>query len=193
MYEPFYAFILKGVPDFKIDPKLFDPFLEHVEVNKGDFLFQEGDVCEFAGFTLKGCVRIFLLENERERTISFHPENQSFGDYRSFLSQEPSELFCEAIEPSQILKFNHRAMSFIEGLPDGQKFLRLHAEGFASLMRDKMISLYRDTPEERYRNLLAKEPHIVDRVSNYHLASYLGIQPESLSRMKRRIYQNRIS
>jgi len=193
MYEPFYAFILKIFPEFKIDPTLFDPFLECVEVNKGDFLFQEGDTCKFIGFTLKGCVRIFLFKDEREATLSFHTEHQSFGDYRSFLNQEPSQFFCEAIEHSKIILFNHRAMQFIEGLPDGQKFLRLHAEGFASKTRDKLTSLYMDTPEERYCKLFESEPHIIDRVPNYHLASYLGIKPESLSRLKRRIYHRKIS
>lgn len=193
MYEPFYAFILKIFPEFKINPTLFDPFLECVEVNKGDFLFQEGDTCKFIGFTLKGCVRVFLVKDERERTLSFYTENRSFGDFRSFLNQEPSEFSCEAIERSKIILFDHRAMQFIEGLPDGQKFLRLHAEGFASKMRDRLTSLYMDTPEERYCKLFDSEPEIIDRVSNYYLASYLGIQPESLSRLKRRIYHRKIS
>jgi CRP/FNR family transcriptional regulator, anaerobic regulatory protein len=193
MYEPFYAFILKVFPEFKIDPTLFDPFLKCVEVKKGDSLFREGDVCKFIGFTLKGCVRVFLVKDERERTLSFHPENQSFGDFRSFLNQEPSEFSCEAIERSKIILFDRRAMDFIEGLPNGQKFLRLHAEGFASKMRDRLTSLCVDTPEERYCKLLDSEPEIIDRVSNCHLASYLGIQPESLSRLKRRVYQKKIS
>ncbi|MBD2115083.1 MULTISPECIES: Crp/Fnr family transcriptional regulator [Cyanophyceae] len=193
MYEPFYTFILKIFPEFGIDPTLLDPFLKDVEVKKGDFLFQQGDICNFIGFTLKGCVRVFLIKDEKERTLSFHAENQSFGDFRSFLNQEPSEFSCEVIERSRIILFDHRAMQLIEKLPDGQKFLRLHAEAFASKMRDKLTSLYMDTPEERYCKLLDNEPEIIDRVSNYHLASYLGIQPESLSRLKRRIYQRRVS
>jgi CRP-like cAMP-binding protein len=193
MYEPFYSFILKIFPEFKIDPALLNPFLECVEVSKGDFLFQEGDICKFIGFTLRGCVRIFLYRDGRECTLSFHTEHQSFGDYRSFLNQEPSQFYCEAIERSKILLFNHQAMRVIEGLPDGQRFLRLHAEGIAAKTRDKLASLYMDTPEERYCKLFESEPDIIDRVPNYHLASYLGIKPESLSRLKRRIYQKKIS
>jgi CRP-like cAMP-binding protein len=193
MYEPFYTFLLKVLPEFKIEPELFEPFLECIEVRKGEFLFQEGDICRFIGFTLKGCVRLFLIKDERERTLSFHPERKSFGDFRSFLNQEPSQISAQAIEHSKIILFDHRAMSFIEELPDGQKFLRLHAEGFASKMRDKLTSLYMDTPEERYCKIFESEPEILDRVSNYHLASYLGIQPESLSRLKRRIYQKKVS
>lgn len=193
MYEPFYTFILKVFPEFNIDPILFDPFLECVEVNKGDFLFQAGDVCKFIGFTLKGCIRVFLLKDDRECTLSFHTEHQSFGDYRSFLKQQPTSFYCEAIERSKILMFNHQAMRFIEELPDGQKFMRLHAEGFAAMMQNKLVSLYMDTPEERYCQLFESEPHIIDRVPSYHLASYLGIKPESLSRLKRRIYQKKIS
>lgn len=193
MYESFYAFILKLFPDFNIDPRSFDPFLECVDVKKGEFLFQEWDICKFVGFTLKGCVRVFLVKDGRERTVSFHAENQSFGDFRSFLHQEPSQFYCQAIERSKIVIVNRQAMRFIEELPDGQKFLRLHAEAVASKMRDRLISLSMDAPEERYSKLFESEPEIVERVSNYHLASYLGIQPESLSRLKRRIYYRRVS
>ncbi|MGI0489953.1 Crp/Fnr family transcriptional regulator [Pantanalinema rosaneae CENA516] len=193
MYEPFYTFILKIFPEFKLDPMQLDPFLECVEINKGEFLFQAGDICKFIGFTLKGCIRIFLLKDDRECTLSFHTEYQSFGDYRSFLKQQPTEFYCETIERSKILMFNHKAMQLIEELPEGQKFLRLHAEEFAAKMQNKLVSLYLDTPEERYCQLFEYEPHIIDRVPNYHLASYLGIKPESLSRLKRRIYQKKIS
>lgn len=193
MYEPFYAFILKVFPEFEIDPTRFDPFLECVEIKKGEFLFQAGDTCKVIGFTLNGCVRVFLLKDDRECTLSFHTEYQSFGDYRSFLKQQPTAFFCEAIEHSKILLFNHQAMRFIEELPDGQRFLRLHAEGFASIMQSKLLSLLMDTPEERYCKLFEEEPHLLDRIPSYHLASYLGIKPESLSRLKRRIYQRKIS
>jgi CRP/FNR family transcriptional regulator, anaerobic regulatory protein len=69
----------------------------------------------------------------------------------------------------------------------GQRLQRLFVETLFFRMRDKLLSLYADDPETRYLNLLQNEPELVQRVPQYHLASYLGIEPESLSRLKRRI------
>lgn len=84
-------------------------------------------------------------------------------------------------------------MTFFENAPDGQKFLRLVAEDLAFFLRDKLLSLFLDTPEERYLKLLKNEPDLLQRLPQYYLASYLGIEPESLSRLKRRVYQKEIS
>ncbi len=193
MYEPFYAFIQKLLPQFKIDWMLIEPFLESRKVRKGEFLFQEGDICKFVGFTLKGCLRTFLLKDGKEFTLFFHPEHQTIGDYESFRKQKPACFSCQAIENSQVLIFNHQAMLRFEDTPEGQRLLRLHAESLAFMLRDKLLSLFMDTPEERYLNFFKTEPQLLQRIPQYYLASYLGIEPESLSRLKRRVHQRSIS
>ena len=80
-------------------------------------------------------------------------------------------------------------MNFFENAPQGQKLLRLIAEDLAFFLRDKLLSLFLDTPEELYLKLRQTEPDLLQRIPQYYLASYLGIEPESLSRLKRRIYQ----
>ncbi len=193
MYEPFYQFIQQLLPEFKIDLMLVAPLLKSREVRKGEFLFQKGDICEFVGFTLKGCLRTFVIKDGKEYTIFFHPEHQTFGDYESFQKHKPSCFSCQAIENSSILIFDRQAMRFFEEAPGGQKFLRLVAEDLAFMLRDKLLSLFMDTPEERYLNLLTTEPQLLQRIPQYYLASYLGIEPESLSRLKRRVHQRKNS
>ncbi len=193
MYEPFYRYLLQNFPDFQLDPTIFNRYLETKVLSKGEILFQVDDASPSVGFILQGCVRIFIFNQDRERTISFHTEHDSFGDFRSFLKQQPATFNCEAIEPTKALILHRDALSFLESLPNGNQFLRFHAESFAAKMQDKLVSLFLDTPEERYRHLLATEADLLARLPNYHLANYLGIQPESLSRLKRRLYHQHIS
>ena len=193
MYEPFYEFIQQLLPGFKIDLTIVEPLLELRKVKKGEFLFQEGDICEFLGFTIKGCLRTFFLKDGKEFTLFFHPEQQPLGDYESFRFSKPACFSCQAIEESEVLIFNHQAMQYFEEATGGQKLLRLHAESLAFMLRDKLLSLFRDTPEQRYLHFLKTEPKLLQRIPQYYLASYLGIEPESLSRLKRRVHAQEIS
>lgn len=189
MYEPFYEFIQNLLPEFQVDTVLMETLLESRKVKKGEFLFYEGDVCRFIGLTLKGCLRTLFLKNGKEFTLFFHPEHQPLGDYQSFRSCRPAVFSCQAIEDSEVLIVNHQVFSVFEEAPGGERFLRFHAESLAFMLRDKLMSLFRDTPEQRYLNLYNHEPHLLQRIPQYYVASYLGIEPESLSRLKRRVHQ----
>lgn len=192
MYEPFYEFIQQLSPGFKIDVMCIEPLLKSKIIYKGEFLFRENDICEFVGLTLKGCLRTVFVKDGKEFTLFFHPEYRPVGDYESFRKQKPACFSCQAIEDSEVLIVNHQVLNVFEQVPEGQKFLRLHAENLAFILRDKLLSLFRDSPEQRYLNLIQTEPEL-QRIPQYYLASYLGIEPESLSRLKRRIYQKKNS
>jgi hypothetical protein len=77
----------------------------------------------------------------------------------------------------------------LEDLPNGQKFLRLVVEDLAFQLRDRLLSLYRDSLEQRYLHFLKTEPNLLQRIPQHYLASHLGIEPESLSRLKRRVHE----
>ncbi|UBF28830.1 Crp/Fnr family transcriptional regulator [Kovacikia minuta CCNUW1] len=172
---------------------LVEPLLEIKKLNRGETLFQEGDACEFVGLTLKGCLRMFFLKDGKELTLFFHPEHYPVGDYQSMRLQQPACFFCQAIENSEVLILNRQVIHVLESAPNGQQLMRLIVEFLAFRLRDRLLSLYRDTPEQRYLQLIETEPHLLQRVPQHYIASYLGIEPESLSRLKRRIYQQRIS
>ena len=193
MYLDFFEYIHQLSPELKFDTQLIQSYLKSQKLSKGEFVFHQGDICEAVYFTLDGCLRSFVIKNGKEYTLFFHPEKQTFGDYESFQKQTPASFSCQAIEESEILIFNATAMNFFENAPDGQKLLRLVAEDLAFFLRDKLLSLFLDTPEELYLKLLQNEPDLLQRLPQYYLASYLGIEPESLSRLKRRVYQKRSS
>lgn len=191
MCKAFHNYIQQISPDSKFDLEQIQPLLKSQTIGKGEFIFHEGDVCSAVYFTLQGCFRSFAIKNGKEYTIFFHTENQTLGDYESFQKGTPASFSCQAIETSEIIIFDDRIMDVFENAPQGQRLLRLVAEDLAFFLRDKLLSLFLDTPEERYLKLLKNEPTLLQHLPQYYLASYLGIEPESLSRLKRRVYQQK--
>ncbi|AFY96981.1 Crp/Fnr family transcriptional regulator [Chamaesiphon minutus] len=191
MYELLHSFIQQLFPECQVDATLIEPLLESKRVLKGDFLFREGDICYFVGLTMRGCLRSFFLKDGKELTLFFHPEHSTLGDYESFRRQTPAYFSCQAIEDSEVLTLNSQAIEILETLPDGQKLLRLVVEDLAFQLRDRLLSLYRDSPEQRYLDFLKSEPKLLQRIPQQYLASHLGIEPESLSRLKRRVQERR--
>ena len=189
MYDLLNLFVRKFFPQCQIDLTLVKPLLKLKQLDKGNFLFDEGDICDFVGLTKSGCLRTFILKDGKELTLFFHPENHTLGDYESLRRQKPACFSCQAIENSEVLIIDTRVIKVLEAEPDGQKLLRLMVEDLAFELRDRLLSLYRDSVEQRYLNLLKNEPQLIQRIPQYYLASYLGIEPESLSRLKRRIYR----
>ncbi len=143
--------------------------------------------------TKEGCFRTFFLKDGKELTLFFHPEHHTLGDYESLRRQKPACFSCQAIEDSEVLIINAQVIKVLETEPDGQKLLRLVVEDLAFQLRDRLLSLYRDSPEQRYLNFLKSKPQLLQRIPQYYLASHLGIEPESLSRLKRRVHKKRIS
>jgi CRP/FNR family transcriptional regulator, anaerobic regulatory protein len=165
-----------------------DSQLKKREFQKDDYLFREGEVCQFAGFIVKGCFRIFLLKDDKEITFDFFLENRPIADYESYFRKSPTPFYFQAIEPSELLILSPLCLDrLFEEPPNGQRLQRIFVETLFFRLRDKLLSLYIDEPEARYLTLLQTEPELVQRVPQYYLASYLGIEPESLSRLKRRI------
>ncbi|NJK50233.1 Crp/Fnr family transcriptional regulator [Candidatus Gracilibacteria bacterium] len=189
MYELLHSFIQQLFPQCQVDVTQVEPLLEARNVQKGEFLFQEGNICDFVGLTLKGCLRSFFLKDGKELTLFFHPEHQTLGDYESFRRQKPAYFSCQAIENSEVLILNEQAIAILETMPDGQKLLWLVAEDLAFQLRDRLLSLYQNSPEQRYLNFLKTEPKLLQRIPQYYLASHLGIEPESLSRLKQRVQE----
>ncbi|MGV2828369.1 Crp/Fnr family transcriptional regulator [Myxosarcina sp. GI1(2024)] len=189
MYELLHSFIQQIFPQSQVDATLIEPLLESKRVLKGDCLFREGDICPFVGLTVSGCLRSFFLKEGKELTLFFHPEHSTLGDYESFRRQIPAYFSCQAIEDSEVLILNSQAIEVVETLPDGQKLLRLVVEDLAFQLRDRLLTFYRDSPEQRYLNFLKNEPELLQRIPQHYLASHLGIEPESLSRLKRRVHE----
>ncbi len=154
---------------------------------KGDFLLKAGQVSNAFFFNSSGFVRLFYLQDGAEKTAYFYGEGSFISAYSSFMRQQPCTFFLQATEETEVVVIDVEASQ--ELLTYSSKFERLARiameEEMVSL-QEIIASLLTLNPEERYAGLLEKNPLIFQKVPQIQIASFLGVQPESLSRIKKR-------
>jgi CRP-like cAMP-binding protein len=163
-----------------------DMFIEK-EVPSKTILLQEGEISTHFYFIKKGCLRIWFNKDGKDITFQFFFEGQGVASIDSLLSSQPGMFTIESIEPSVLIilsKDNFEQLLHIyPELKDGfQKILFQRFRNYASLF----LSMIKDTPRERYEDLIRNHPEIIKRVPQHYIASYLGITPISLSRIRNR-------
>lgn len=158
---------------------------ERFSLKKKDFLLQQGKVCTFIGFVEKGTLRSYIEKDGEEYTSDFYTDGSFTTSYRSFLTKEPSIGSIQALENSLILSLSKSNYELL--LQESNEWYKLGkyiADTLFIRKCGKESSLLMDSALDRYKLLLRTFPHIEQHVSQYHIASYLGIKPESLSRLK---------
>ncbi len=157
-------------------------------LKKGEFILRGGEVCNHVTFINKGLVRVYNEVNEEELTLNFGFEGNYITDYSSFVSRQPTVDFIVAMEDLEILQLSYPDLqAAYEKYPVWQKFGRLMAEYILLFVVDRNRSLLYLTPEERYLKLMKDRPKVIARVPLKYIASYLGITPEALSRIRKRM------
>jgi len=158
------------------------------EIKKGDFFLADGQVCKHVGFIVKGLMRYYINLDGEEKTYAFAQENDFVCNYESFLPQTPSTKIIQALEDCELLLISFADLQiFYKSIAQGERFGRLViGQVFIQLLRD-LSSFYTDTPEYRYKKFTKEHPNLQQRISQYHIASYVGVKPQSLSRIRKRI------
>jgi CRP-like cAMP-binding protein len=163
-------------------------FQKRMEVPAKTVLLEEGKVSEHYIFVEQGCIRLAFNNNGNDKTVQFFFEKEGLTSLESFLKNTPSLFTIETIEPSIIYllpkKQFHNLMAELSREPG---FLNMILEIFTERQLHYMhefVSFIRDTPEQRYQNLLNDRPHIIQRVPQHYIASYLGVSRVHLSRIK---------
>jgi len=155
---------------------------------KGAFLLKEGQVAKLCYFVLKGCVRQYFLVDGEERTTNFYTEGQPVTPYGGTFRQEASKYYLSCLEDTIVTVGSpEQGALFFAKFPRLEPVSRLAIEEELGKSQDQLSTFILSSPEERYRQLLATRPDLLERVPQYHLASYLGVKPESLSRIRKRI------
>ena len=158
------------------------------EVKKDTILVHQGKVCRLCYFVLKGCLRQYTLEDGIEKTIAFYTEDQAINFFTSKNNQTPSRSSLVTLEDALILVGNpeeERAM--YAKYPKLERIAQAMVEQDFGKTQDAFAGFITSSPEQRYLNLLNERPDLVQRVPQRLLASYLGMTPESLSRIRKRI------
>lgn len=158
---------------------------------KGDILLKEGGISNECYFILKGCIRGYFIKDGEEKTIEFYTEEQSIVpvNYGTF---EPSEYYLECLEDTIVSVGNPKLEKEIfQKYPELESLSRKIAETIIIKQQVSFTEFKTSTPEERYLNMLKIRPDLYQRVPQYQIASYLGIKPESLSRIRKRIISSK--
>lgn len=155
---------------------------------KGENYITPGEQEDYVTFINKGGFRFFTIIDERELTCDFIFENDYISEYEGFLKRTPANIYIQALEDSEVIKFHYNdVQECYEKYPQLQKFGRLIAEKFLLSIIERSNSLLFSTPEERYNRLAMDNPQLLQRVPQYMIASFIGVTPEALSRIRKRM------
>jgi CRP-like cAMP-binding protein len=188
------SFIRSSSPE--MDDSLVEQLVEAVEPGEypvGTLLVRQGDVATDCYFVLAGCLRMFSLDEEgNEKTVEFFTEQQSVVIYESYTDGRPSPYGLECSETCLLVAGDLRAeRDMHKRFPVMQDIIRAALENRIAEGHERYSSFKVSSPEQRYLQLLERRPGLAGRVPQHQLASYLGITPESFSRIKRRLHKSR--
>lgn len=164
---------------------------EHEKLSKGAFFVQDGQVCRNFALVTKGCLRYYILDEGDEKSAFFFPENYFAADFRSFLSGKPARCFIDALEDSELLTVSvHKIRELGQKHRDVETCARTVVEKLLVSCENRLLLHLLSNPEARYKRLMDDFGDLVNRVPQKHLASFLGITPVSLSRIRARMLQS---
>lgn len=188
MYQALHSYIASKVnitdEEFELIKKYFTP----LSIQKKEFILKKGEVCTHSSFIVKGALRTYFINDKEEKiTIRFGIENWWAGDRDSFVNKTPSNYYVEAIEASDLLLIKEEDQSELyRNLPVFRKLIDKIKEANAHANQKRLANILTSTAEEKYKIFSIKYPEMIQRFPQHMVASYLGIKPETLSRLRRR-------
>lgn len=157
-------------------------------IKKDKKLLQVGQVCNYVSYINNGLMRYSHVIDNTEHTVAFFPENMWVSDYGSFLVRKPSDIAIEALEDTELFLLSYDAVQrAYEKNKVFERFGRIMAERLFLNLVDGASDMRQKSPETRYMELIENHPQIINSVPLKYIASYLGITPESFSRIRKRI------
>jgi CRP-like cAMP-binding protein len=171
-------------------------FQKRMEVPAKTVLLEEGKVSQNYIFIEKGCVCLFFNNDGNDKTVQFFFENEGLTSFESFVNNSPSLFTIETIEPSVIcLLPKQYVIQLLDELSHEPDFIQMIMKVSAirqTHYMNEFVSFIRDTPEARYHRLLTERPHIIQRVPQHYIASYLGVSTVHLSRIKSKLAKGKL-
>lgn len=187
MYQSILQNISKHVLLTEQEASFFVSLLKHRSIRKRQVLFRSGEVARFETFIVKGLLRAYTIdESGHEHVAMFAMEDWWICDLYSFLTQKPGTQNIDALEDSEILQIDKDDLEklYVE-VPKFDRFFRILLQNAFVASQQRIISSISQTAEEQYLAFIRKFPSLEQRVPQHQVASYLGITPETISRIRR--------
>ncbi len=180
---------IRKITDFSEDEcSMFIPYLKRKVLKKGEFLIKEGQLVNEIAFVEKGALRIYYLSEGKEINSHFFLENDYAVPYLDFLKGRPSRYFIQALEDCELFTFSAESLQIAYNKSKNwERFGRIIAESAYAIATNRFESFLFLSAKERYLQMLNDYPRFIQRIPLYHIASYLGIERESLSRIRKEI------
>lgn len=188
MFDVLYHYLTQRIQlsesDFHAIQDLFIP----KTLDRGELLLREGELAKYGSFVCKGCLRSYVVDSKgKEHVVQFAPENWWLSDIDSMMNKKPSLYFMDAVEPTDVLLIDLPSFQkILEQLPGLAASFQKGREKHTDAKDKRIVASLTSDAEERYRQFLQTYPSIVQRVPQHMIASYLGLSPETLSRVRKK-------
>jgi len=193
MYELYFKNFNKKIPLTDQEREQIKSFLGVKKIRKKQYLLQEGDVCKNIAFVEKGALRAYTVNNDGvEHIMQFALEGWYISDLYSFLTGEVATYNIDAIEDAELVLISRSAHDeLLKKYPKYETFTRELITGAYVALQKRLNSIISKSLEDRYEAFISLYPDIAKRVPQHMIASYMGLTPETLSRVRRRIASNK--
>ena len=186
--QPLIEYFKNYIPLNEEERDLLDKRVTRRKIKRKQMILQEGMVCKHYSFVVEGCIKMYGVDGKGvEHNIQFAAENDWIADIGSFHSNKPSKLFIEALEPSTLLQIEKQDLYFLyRSIPKLDRIFKVIIENKFVELQTRVLQNISSTAQERYQSFLEQYPQLALRLPNTQIASYLGITPEFLSKIKER-------
>ncbi|RYZ22487.1 MAG: Crp/Fnr family transcriptional regulator [Chitinophagaceae bacterium] len=187
MFERILANVARRVELTPEEQQYFTSLLQVKKLRRKQFLLQEGDVARSEYFVNKGCLRAYVTDDRgAEHVLQFAIEDWWIGDMHSFITQTTARISVDALEDSEVFAISRAGWDeLMERVPKFERFFRILLQGAFITLQNRVTAALSATAEQRYAEFQERYPQFEQRVAQHQVASYLGITPESLSRIRK--------
>lgn len=189
IYQAINQNVGKCVPFSPEELKIFNELLQHKKVAKKSFLLQEGEICNFEYYIIKGCIRSYCIDEKGAEVImTFSIEDWWVSDIASFNEQKASHMFIETIEDCELLLLNPNTKEeLLRRVPRFERVFRMMVQKHLASYQERLFNNIAQSAQYRYLTFLEKHPELPQRVPQWMIASYLGVSAEFLSKIRKKL------